>query len=810
MHTTDHIEQNKVFIGVSWPYASANIHIGHLAGQYVVCDVFGRYNRLRGNKVLMVSGSDCHGAPNVFAAEEQGITPEELVARSHKEIVETYEELGFLYENYTSTHTDNHKKVVQNIFLALDELGYMDIKKSRQYFDEKVERFLPDRYVRGTCPKCGATNARGDECPECGAFLNAEDLIEPYSTLSDTKPVMKETEHYFLDLSKATDRLKEWLTDKTYWRTWVKEFTDGWIKEGLLPRAVTRDMKFGIPVPVEGWENKVIYVWIEAVVGYLSAAIEWAEKHGDPSNWEEFWKDPKVKHYYFIAGGNVPFHTIIWPAELIAYNDKYSKQELFEKYKLPGETMQKQLNLPYDVPANKILMLKGKKMSKGDKTGITLDTLLAKYNPDLLRYFFVKYAPENHDREFTWKDFIDANNNELVANIGNFINRTISFTQSKFDGIVPEGHLDTEVAEQIEKAFRECAEHLEACEFTKGIETILELGHFANKYFNDQKPWETVKTSASTAANTLYNSIQIVSAFRVLLKPFTPFSADKILTLLGQAAEIDPNHELAATGEVKTYKDFWSFNEIPVGQKLGKAEILFEKLEYTQDLQDADNSDGTDKEKVSSLTVKADEKLKDIPIISKVFTGLTIKKRSAQTDKWIAEKVEELKTKYSKAGWENSPTFAGYRKLYEKYAGLTDTKSAPEKLINFIFERGTVPNINTFVDVYNIISALTGVSIGAHDADKIAESPKFVRLQEDTHFRGVNSEFDDTANEGEYAYVDSKGVLCRMDIKQCERTKVTPDTKNVLVIMQGHENLGKDELEKTMTELTKALEMLKS
>ncbi len=382
---------NKIFIGVSWPYASGKIHLGHLAGQNITCDVFARYHRLKGNSVLMVSGSDSHGTPILFKAEELGITPQKLVEDSHKQILNTFKNLSLLYENYTSTTTENHKKVVQNIFLVLKERGYLYTQKSEQYFDEKANKFLPDRYVRGTCPKCGAINARGDECPECGEFLSPQDLIDPYSTLSDTKPILKETEHFYLDLKKLEPKIKEWVDNNSeIWRKWVREFSKGWIKEGLKPREVTRDMKFGIPVPVEGWEDKVIYVWIEAVVGYLSASIEWAEKKGNPSSWEEFWKDSKCKHYYFIAGGNTPFHTIIWPAELLAYSEKYSDDSLWEKYKLPGETQREKLNLPYDVPSNKMLLSKGKKMSKGDGTGMDADSLLKKYNSDLIRFFFVR------------------------------------------------------------------------------------------------------------------------------------------------------------------------------------------------------------------------------------------------------------------------------------------------------------------------------------------------------------------------------------------------------------------------------------
>lgn len=574
----------KIFIGVSWPYANGNIHLGHLAGQNIVTDVFARYHRLKGNKVLMVSGSDSHGAPIIAKAEELSIAPEELVKNSHKSIVDTYEKLGLLYENYTTTRTENHKDVVQNIFLVLNELGYLEVKESEQYYDKKVKRFLPDRYVKGTCPKCSATNARGDECPECGAYLNPTELIDPYSTLSDSKPVLKKTEHFYLNLSKLQPEISKWVkkSDKP-WRKWVREFTRGWLRQGLEPRAVTRDLSFGIPVPIEGWEDKVIYVWIEAVVGYLSAAIEWANNQGDPSLWESFWKDPNSKHYYFIAGGNVPFHTVMWPAEIVAYNQKYGNPELQEKYKLPGESNNLPLQLPFNVPANKMLMYQGKKMSKGDGTGITLEMVMDKFNPDLLRYFFVKYAPESHDREYTWKDLIDANNNELVANIGNYINRVLTFTENKFEGVVPDGELDEEVREKIEATFKKVGKSIEDCKFVQSIEYILELGKFANKYFNDQAPWEKIKDDRALAGQIIFNTIQIVNALRILLKPYLPFTSIKINTFLNIENEYDQNIDLKENGFVSQEVDNWNFTEVRPNTTLNKADILFEKLEYIEE-----------------------------------------------------------------------------------------------------------------------------------------------------------------------------------------------------------------------------------
>lgn len=577
---TTNLNPEKIFIGVSWPYASGKIHVGHLAGQYIACDVFARYHRLKGNSVLMVSGSDSHGTAILFKAEEENISPEQLVNQSHKKILNTYKNLGLIYENYTSTMTKNHEEVVQNVFLVLKERDYIYEDTSQQYFDSKVERFLPDRYVRGTCPKCGNENARGDECPECGAFLDVEDLLRPRSTLSDSIPILKETKHFYLDLKKLEPELKEWIDNNSNnWRKWVREYTKGWIKEGLKPRAVTRDMKFGVPVPVEGWDGKVIYVWIEAVVGYLSAAIEWAQNIGKPSIWEDFWKDPKCKHFYFIAGGNTQFHTIIWPAELMGYSEKYNSDELWEKYKLPGETKREKLDLPYDVPSNRMLLFKGKKMSKGENHMITADEMYEKYGADLTRFFFIRFAPENHDREFNWEDLIATNNNELVANIGNFINRTLTFTYRKFDKKVPEGKWDESVKNEIDITFKEVGGYVEEVKLAKSLERILQLGSFANKYFNDRAPWVDVKENGQRAKDTLFNSIQLVNALRLLLKPFTPFACKELSNLLNIKGEFDANDALIESGVIEEYIDTWAYQPIEAGRVLQEPKLLWKKIE---------------------------------------------------------------------------------------------------------------------------------------------------------------------------------------------------------------------------------------
>lgn len=746
----------------------------------------------------MVSGSDSHGAPVVFKAEQLGITPQELAANSHDSIVNTYSRLGFLYENYTKTTTEIHKEVSQNIFKVLLENGYLTIKSSKQYYDPKVQRFLPDRYVKGTCPKCKTNNARGDECPECGEYLEPEDLIDPYSTLSDATPILKETQHYYMDLRALQKPLGDWVARSSKnWRRWVREFSLGWIKQGLEPRPVTRDMQYGVPVPVEGWDDKVLYVWIEAVIGYLSASIEWADKIGDPSRWEDFWKDPKCKHFYFIAGGNVPFHTILWPAELIAYNKKYENPDKYEAFILPGESKIHPLTLPYNVPGNNMLFYKGKKMSKGDAHGISVDGLIDRFGPDPIRYFFVRYAPEKQDREFIWKDLIDANNNELVATIGNFIYRTLSFCSSRFDGVVPEGSLEPQVSEMIESTFKSVGRSIERTEFVRSIEYVLELGRFANKYFNDNTPWETIKTDPEKAATTIFNSIQIVSALRTLLKPYTPFAADKLASMLNIDDGYDANKELESSGVVTKSVNTWDFVPISPGHEFGKIETLFPKFEYSEDLIAMDSAKKEVSENFESLELEIDEKLSDIPIEWKKYSGLKIRKLKPEQRRSIEERLYEF-IRSLPDNWKEDPIYKGYRELHNKYSILKDEPGSVEKLIEAILKESQFPKINSFVDIYNYVSVMTGVSIGAHDIDTLSGNAQFKLLEEDILFEEIGTAEKNTAMKGEYAYVDRKGVLCRLDTKQSNRTRISQRTENVLIILQGHDSLDREELRRCL------------
>jgi methionyl-tRNA synthetase len=401
---------DTILVCTAWPYVNGSLHVGHLAGVYVPADTFARFQRLRGNDVLMVSGSDEHGTPITVRAEQEGVSPKEIADRFHEEFLGDWRDLGISYDLYTRTGTDTHRRVVQDEFLMLRDNGYLFEETSEAMFDETAGRFLPDRYVEGTCPHCGYEKARGDQCDNCGRLLDPTDLINPRSRLSGAAPVRRPTTHFYIDLPKLNRPLLEWVRPMTHWRPNVYRFTLNFLEGGLQPRAVTRDMQWGVPVPVEGYENKRIYVWIEACTGYLSASVEWAERSGNPDGWHRWWKDESARQYYFIGKDNIPFHTVIWPAILMGR----------------GDTI-----LPYDVPANEYMNFGGQKASKSAGVGTTVPDLLAAFDPDPIRFYLTANAPENADTDFSSDELIRRNNDELVAAWGNLVHRTLTFTQRR-------------------------------------------------------------------------------------------------------------------------------------------------------------------------------------------------------------------------------------------------------------------------------------------------------------------------------------------------------------------------------------------
>lgn len=512
---------DRVLVCSAWPYANGPIHVGHVTGSLLPADIFVRFNRLIGNEAILVSGSDMHGAPITVSADKERVSPEEVAGRYHEINSKAIEDLGISFDLYTHTHTKNHEEVVSEVFLGLLEKGYLKRMTTPQYYCSDCDRFLPDRYVEGTCPHCGADQARGDQCDACGMDLNAEDLKDAHCQLCSSVPKLRETEHFFLRLSDFTEGLTEYVEACRHWRPHVRSFTLNVLGEGLRDRPITRDISWGVPVPVDGFESKRIYVWFEAVIGYLSATKEWAAVTSEPNSWERFWKDGSCRSYYFLGKDNIIFHTIIWPAILTGVGG---------------------LNLPHNVVANQFMNLGGQKFSKSMGVSIDIPDLLTKFQPDVIRYYLAANMPELKDSEFSWDDFAQRINSELVATYGNFVHRAMSFTFKNFQAVPKKGNLDDRdraVLERISDASKTVAESLSACEFREALRSLMDLAQSGNQYFDAVAPWALVRSDRERCETVLHVSLEMCKALAVLGYPFMPFSSERIWKGLGMDGSVE-------------------------------------------------------------------------------------------------------------------------------------------------------------------------------------------------------------------------------------------------------------------------------
>ncbi len=497
-----------MLVAVAWPYASGSRHIGHLAGAYLPADVYARHQRLVGNRVLMVSGSDVHGTPITVRADAEGVTPADIVARYHAEFVADWDRLGISWDCYTSTGTENHAAVTQDVFMRLLDNGHIDRRTSDQYYDAEASRFLPDRYIGGTCPHCDYPEARGDQCEDCGRTLDPEELVDPRSKITGATPELRSTEHFYLRLSDFTDRLGAWLESREGWRRHVLNFSRGWVDEGLQDRAITRDLDWGIELPVDDLgPGKRIYVWFEAVIGYLSAAKEWARDSGDPEAWRDWWEGDDARSVYFIGKDNIPFHTIIWPGMLIGYGG---------------------LNLPTDVPANQYVTFKGGKASASRGVGLTIGEGLELFEADALRYALAASLPEQSDTDLSVQEIGRRINDELVATWGNLVNRVLSMVHRTCDGAVPaaEGRTadDLAVLAGVDAALETVTDQIERVELRAALRTGMDAAAAVNAYLNATEPWKAAKTDPERARVVLGTALAAVAGVRVALSPYLPFT----------------------------------------------------------------------------------------------------------------------------------------------------------------------------------------------------------------------------------------------------------------------------------------------
>jgi methionyl-tRNA synthetase len=575
----------KILVAVAWPYASGLRHIGHVAGFGVPSDTFARYHRLRGNDVLMVSGTDEHGTPVMVAADAAGESPREAAERYNELIREDLRALGLSYDLFTRTTTPNHYHVTRDLFRTLYEKGYVIEQETLGAFSASTGHTLPDRYIEGTCPICGYENARGDQCDNCGNQLDPVDLIEPRSKVDGTTPVFRQTKHLFLDLPAFKEQLSAWIESQEHWRPNVRQFSLNFVKE-LKPRPITRDLDWGVPIPVEGYDDrddKRIYVWFDAVIGYLSASIEWAAVRGEPDAWRDWWQSPEAEHTYFMGKDNIVFHTVIWPSMLLGYGEG-------------GElgAGRGALELPDNVASSEFLTMEGKKFSASRGVQILVRDFLGRYDPDALRYFLSIAGPETQDTDFTWSEFVRRNNDELVATWGNLVNRTLQSAYKNF-GAVPEPEPLTEADEallaDVAQGFETVGAQIEAARFKAALQEAMRIAALGNQYVAEQAPWALLEPDRERAGTILYVALRAVDSLKTLLSPFLPFSAQRLHELLGYDDVIagplefrtiddgDGREHVVLTGDYETWAGRWAPSELPAGQALREPRPLFVKLD---------------------------------------------------------------------------------------------------------------------------------------------------------------------------------------------------------------------------------------
>ncbi|MFD1615964.1 methionine--tRNA ligase [Gelatiniphilus marinus] len=585
-------------ITAALPYTNGSIHIGHLAGVYVPADIYARYLRLKGNDVLFVCGSDEHGVPITIKAKKEGVSPQDIVDKYHTIIKQSFEDFGITFDNYSRTSAKIHHDTASEFFTTLNDKGEFIEETTEQLFDEEANQFLADRFVVGTCPKCGNEESYGDQCENCGTSHNATDLINPKSAITGNVPTLKQTKHWFLPLDKHEDFLKEWILKghKKDWKPNVYGQVKSWIDDGLRPRAVTRDLDWGIPVPAKGGQGKVLYVWFDAPIGYISSTKEWAAREG--KDWEPYWKDKNTKLVHFIGKDNIVFHCIIFPAML----------------KAEGSYI-----LPENVPANEFLNLEGNKLSTSKNWAVWLTEYLQDFpnQQDVLRYVLTANAPETKDNDFTWKDFQARNNNELVAIFGNFINRVVVLTNKYYNGIVPApsdfSQLDNETLAAVKAYPDVIASSIERYRFREAGQELMNLARLGNKYLADEEPWKMIKVDEARTKTIMYVALQIASALATLSEPFLPFTSNKLKEILGFTKKSKNENGCDAELVEASYWNEVSTKEalLPTNHQIGKAELLFSKIEDDTIQKQLEKLEASKKANASASSAQALQPQKD-------------------------------------------------------------------------------------------------------------------------------------------------------------------------------------------------------
>lgn len=626
----------RILVTSALPYANGPLHLGHIAGAYLPADIYVRYQRLKGQDVLYICGSDEHGVPITVTADNENITPQDVVDRYHAMNKEAFEKLGISFDNYSRTSLDIHHKTAQEFFTSLYEKGDLITKSEKQFYSESSKRFLPDRYVEGTCPHCDYDKARGDQCDNCGKWLDPSELVDPKSKIDGSTPILKETQHWYLPMGRFADKWKDWFNSQE-WKENVQNYSMGWYKDGLGDRPITRDLHWGVPVPLDDAEGKVLYVWFDAPIGYISATKEWAQNQETPEKWKEYWCDEETKLVHFIGKDNVVFHAILFPMMLMEMSD----------YVLPAA-----------IPANEYLTIEGRKISTSQNYAIWVKDYLDNFPADPLRYTLAANAPEGKDTDFSWTQLQSRNNDELADIVGNFVNRTMTFVHRYRDGQVPMtfdfSDLDKEMIQKLTDTPKIMGGQLEKFELRKAIKTLMDLARFSNKYFNDKEPWKTRKENSEDCSTTLNLCLQAACVLGVLMAPVMPEASEKIKKMMGL-------NEFP-------YWDKAGDRPLNAGHTLGESEILFTKIE-----DDVIEKEIQKLHEIGEETPKKEEKTEDTPQIDfSDFTKLDL--RTAEV--FEAEKVkgaDKLLKLQIQVGQEKRQIIAGVAQSYtpEEMVGKT-------------------------------------------------------------------------------------------------------------------------------------------
>lgn len=606
----------KILVTSALPYANGRLHIGHVAGAYLPADIYVRYQKLLQNDVIFICGTDEHGAPISIKAEAEGISPRQLVNYYHESMKKSFAGLNIDFDNFSGTAREKHHKLSQRFFLDLFEGGYVNQKKTKQFYDKKHNRFLADRYVEGICPFCKSTGARGDQCDACGKLIDVLELIEPKSKVSGETPIVKETTHWYLNLPKFKDKLEKWLETKSYWKDNVLNFIMSWLREGLRERAISRDIDWGVPVPLDNADGKVLYVWFDAPIGYISSTVEWAEKIGEPEKWKDYWFDENTKLIHFIGKDNIPFHTIIWPAVLMGQKDNYV--------------------LPYDVPANEYLNIKGQKTSTSRDHAVWVEEYLKNFDGEYLRYVLAANAPETKDSDFSWEDFQNKVNIDLANILGNLTNRVCTFSKKYFSSkITRPATLCTkskEVLAQAEALANQIGESYADYRVRRAAQLNIDIARLGNRYFDETKPWAEVKDDKAKAEETLFVCLEILRMISITFAPILPIKMKKLRKILNL-----------------NEKTIWqNIKETESTYNIGKLSILFKKI---------DDKDITEQNKQSEKKPLADDvkpnisfedfKKLDLRVVT-IISAEKIKKSNKLIR--ITVKLDETKTRTVVAG----------------------------------------------------------------------------------------------------------------------------------------------------------------